>query len=122
MRWVGGHDQQLLEETATGKGPGDKSRRDRTGGAPQAFRGELLPELLPGAPQTKREGPAGGGQGGLCERRVDPQVDHLVSELGIRMSKDRVSRICRELDEQVEAFRVRPLEGAHPTCALTPST
>lgn len=42
------------------------------------------------------------------------KVDHLVSELGIRMSKDQVSRICRELDEQVEAFRARPLEGAYP--------
>jgi transposase-like protein len=42
------------------------------------------------------------------------KVDHLVSELGIRMSKDQVSRICRELDGQVEAFRSRPLEGAYP--------
>lgn len=42
------------------------------------------------------------------------KVDHLVSELGIRMSKDQVSRICGELDGQVEAFRARPLEGAYP--------
>jgi transposase-like protein len=42
------------------------------------------------------------------------KVDHLVSELGIRMNKDQVSRICRELDGQVEAFRTRPLEGAYP--------
>jgi putative transposase len=42
------------------------------------------------------------------------KVDHLVSELGIHMSKDQVSRICRELDEQVEAFRTRPLEGSYP--------
>lgn len=42
------------------------------------------------------------------------KVDHLVSELGIQMSKDQVSRICRELDDQVEAFRTRPLEGAYP--------
>jgi transposase-like protein len=42
------------------------------------------------------------------------KVDHLVSELGIHMSKDQVSRICGELDEQVEAFRTRPLEGAYP--------
>jgi putative transposase len=42
------------------------------------------------------------------------KVDHLVSELGIQMSKDQVSRICRELDGQVEAFRSRPLEGAYP--------
>ena len=42
------------------------------------------------------------------------KVDHLVSELGIHMSKDQVSRICRELDEQVEAFRTRPLEDEYP--------
>jgi transposase-like protein len=42
------------------------------------------------------------------------KVDHLVAELGIHMSKDQVSRICGELDEQVEAFRTRPLEGAYP--------
>jgi putative transposase len=42
------------------------------------------------------------------------KVDHLVSELGVQMSKDQVSRICRELDGQVEAFRARPLEGAYP--------
>ena len=30
------------------------------------------------------------------------------------MTKDRVSAICRALDEQVEAFRQRPLEGAYP--------
>ena len=30
------------------------------------------------------------------------------------MSKDQVSRLCRRLDEQVAAFRERPLEGAYP--------
>jgi len=30
------------------------------------------------------------------------------------MTKDRVSALCRALDDQVEAFRNRPLEGAHP--------
>jgi putative transposase len=30
------------------------------------------------------------------------------------MTKDRVSAFCRSLDDQVEAFRQRPLEGAHP--------
>ncbi len=30
------------------------------------------------------------------------------------MSKDRVSALCRALDEQVEAFRQRPLEGDYP--------
>jgi transposase-like protein len=42
------------------------------------------------------------------------KVDHLVSELGIHMSKDQVSRICGELDGQVQAFRTRALEGEYP--------
>lgn len=42
------------------------------------------------------------------------KVDRIVSELGISMSKDRVSALCRSLDERVKAFRERPLEGTHP--------
>jgi transposase-like protein len=43
------------------------------------------------------------------------KVDRLVEQLGIQgMSKDRVSRMCRELDEHVEQFRSRPLQGAYP--------
>ncbi len=43
------------------------------------------------------------------------KVDRLVEQLGVAgMSKDQVSRLCRGLDEQVSAFRERPLEGRHP--------
>jgi transposase-like protein len=43
------------------------------------------------------------------------KVDRLVEQLGIDgMTKDRVSALCRGLDEQVELFRQRPLEGAYP--------
>jgi putative transposase len=42
------------------------------------------------------------------------KVDRVVEQLGVRMSKDQVSRLCRRLDEQVAAFRERPLEGAYP--------
>ena len=43
------------------------------------------------------------------------KVDRLVEQLGISgMSKDRVSALCRGLDERVAAFRERPLEGAYP--------
>jgi putative transposase len=43
------------------------------------------------------------------------KVDRLVEQLGIHgMSKDRVSALCRALDERVEAFRNRPLEGEFP--------
>jgi putative transposase len=45
---------------------------------------------------------------GVSTRRVD----QLVESLGLRVSRSEVSRICALLDEQVEAFRQRPLEGA----------
>ncbi len=43
------------------------------------------------------------------------KVDRLVEQLGIAgMTKDRVSGLCRALDEQVAVFRERPLEGSYP--------
>jgi transposase-like protein len=43
------------------------------------------------------------------------KVDRLVEQLGIEgMTKDRVSAIRKGLDEQVDLFRHRPLEGAYP--------
>jgi putative transposase len=47
---------------------------------------------------------------GVSTRRVD----QLVESLGLRTSRSEVSRICALLDEQVEAFRQRPLEGRYP--------
>src|ERR671916_1105177 len=47
---------------------------------------------------------------GVSTRRVD----QLVESLGLRISRSDVSRIAALLDEQVEAFRQRPLEGRYP--------
>jgi putative transposase len=48
---------------------------------------------------------------GVSTRRVD----RLVEQLGVAgMSKDQVSRLCGGLDEQVQMFRERPLEGRYP--------
>src|SRR3954470_12763676 len=47
---------------------------------------------------------------GVSTRRVDG----LVESLGLRISKSEVSRIAGLLDEQVQAFRQRPLEGRYP--------
>src|SRR4051794_26704155 len=47
---------------------------------------------------------------GVSTRRVD----QLVESLGLRISKSEVSRITALLDEQVSAFRERPLEGRYP--------
>jgi putative transposase len=42
------------------------------------------------------------------------KVDQVVESLGLRISKSEVSRICAGLDEQVDAFRNRPLGGRYP--------
>src|SRR3712207_4432456 len=47
---------------------------------------------------------------GVSTRRVD----QLVESLGLRVSKTEVSRVCEALDEHVDAFRTRPLEGRYP--------
>ena len=47
---------------------------------------------------------------GVSTRRVD----QLVESLGLRISRSEVSRVCGALDEHVEAFRGRPLEGRYP--------
>jgi putative transposase len=48
---------------------------------------------------------------GVSTRRVD----RLVEQLGVAgMNKDQVSRLCGGLDEQVQVFRERPLEGRYP--------
>jgi len=43
------------------------------------------------------------------------KVDDLVKVVGMGgISKSRVSELCKELDEEVERFRGRPLEGSYP--------
>jgi putative transposase len=43
------------------------------------------------------------------------KVDDLVKALGMGgISKSKVSELCEELDEEVERFRCRPLEGPYP--------
>jgi putative transposase len=43
------------------------------------------------------------------------KVERLVTQLGLAgMSRSSVSRLCSGLDEQVSAFRERPLEGRYP--------
>jgi len=46
-------------------------------------------------------------------------VDQLAEALGLKgISKDQVSRICRELDGQVTAFRTRRLDAEYPYLML----
>ena len=43
------------------------------------------------------------------------KVERLVAQLGVEsMSRSTVSRLCKTLDEQVDLFRQRPLEGRYP--------
>jgi putative transposase len=56
---------------------------------------------------------------GTSTRKVDDLVKALGVEAGI--SKSEVSRICRELDAEVEAFRSGSLaHTSFPTCSWTP--
>ncbi|HEY6106867.1 MAG TPA: IS256 family transposase [Anaeromyxobacteraceae bacterium] len=48
---------------------------------------------------------------GVSTRKVDELVEVMG---GTGMSKSTVSRLCKELDEEAEAFRTRPLEGEVP--------
>src|SRR5215471_8098427 len=49
--------------------------------------------------------------GGVSTRRVD----ELVQAMGLSgISKSQVSRLCKEIDERVNAFLERPLEGDWP--------
>lgn len=49
--------------------------------------------------------------GGVSTRRVDD----LVRAMGLAgISKSQVSKLCKEIDERVNAFLARPLEGAWP--------
>jgi len=55
----------------------------------------------------------------ICEAYVKGistrKVDDLVRALGMDgISKSEVSRICKTLDAEVEAFRSRPIDGSHP--------
>src|ERR671938_162892 len=52
---------------------------------------------------------------GVSTRRVDD----LVKALGMSgISKSQVSRLCQELDAEVERFRSRPLQGPYPYLTL----
>lgn len=50
---------------------------------------------------------------GVSTRKVDELVQAL-GVVGMSMSRSEVSRICAELDEHMERFRNRPLEGEYP--------
>ena len=80
----------------------------------QALGWRVLSEFL-GAAAAVRAGDCGGGDGGLGERGLDQESRPACrAARDSRADQGRVSALCRALDDQVEAFRNRPLAGAHP--------
>ncbi len=128
--------QELMEAEVTeliGAGPGERNPAgrltQRNGHRPREWHTRVgvvdlqIPKLRTGSyfPHSLLEPRKRGEQAllsvvqqayvcGVSTRRVD----QLVETLGLRISKSEVSRICELLDEQVEAFRTRPLEGEYP--------
>ena len=100
---------------------GDPRRHGRAED-PEAAEGELLPRLS-GAAADGREGADGSDPGGLHPGRVDPlgrrpgaghgDVRHL-QEPEPAPAKAGVSRLCGEIDDRIQSFLDRPLEGDWP--------
>src|SRR5882724_11664539 len=91
---------------------GDARRRARAGD-PEAAARQLLPELPRAAP-AQRASARLCRAGGVYGRRLDAQ-----GRPGGRVARaadleSEASRTCAGLDEQVDAFRNRPLEGSYP--------
>ena len=102
--------------TGTGRGRGDQGRGARAADPEEAAGVGVLPELL--EPRRRSEQAI---VAVVLEAYVNGvstrKVDRLVEQLGIDgMTKDRVSAICRALDEQVELFGSGRLRAPTRTC------
>ena len=80
---------------------------------PRIRRGSYFPSLLEPRRRSEQALVSVVQQAYVCGVSTR-RVDQLVESLGLRVSRSEVSRICAGLDEQVEAFRTRPLEGRYP--------
>jgi putative transposase len=80
---------------------------------PKLRRGSYFPSFLQPRKRSERALVSVVQQAYVCGVSTR-RVDQLVESLGLRISKSEVSRICALLDEQVQAFRQRPLEGRYP--------
>src|SRR3978361_1847141 len=92
---------------------GDARRRRRTED-PQAVPRQLLPEFLESR-RTSGKALTAVIQEAYIKGISTRSVDALVKAMGMTgVSKNQVSRLCGELDEQVGAFLNRTLEGDWP--------
>jgi putative transposase len=80
---------------------------------PKLRQGSYFPSLLQPRKRSEQALVAVVQQAYVCGVSTR-RVDQLVESLGLRISKSEVSRVCALLDDQVEAFRERPLEGRYP--------
>jgi putative transposase len=80
---------------------------------PKLRQGSYFPGFLEPRRRSEQALLAGVQQAYVCGVSTR-RVDQLVESLGLRISRSEVSRICSALDEHVEAFRGRPLEGRYP--------
>jgi putative transposase len=80
---------------------------------PKIRQGSYFPSILEPRRRSERALLAVVQQAYVCGVSTR-RVDQLVESLGLRVSKSEVSRVCGALDEHVEAFRTRPLEGRYP--------
>src|SRR5438045_1069398 len=79
---------------------------------PQAAARQLFPGLSRTSP-AGREGADRRGPGSLCPRHLDPLGRRRA--MGMEgISKSQVSRLCGEIDERVQTFLSRPIEGEWP--------
>ena len=101
--------------TAIGRGLGDQGRGDRAGGSQKA-RPEraYFPSFL--EPRQKQSRPCRRSSWRPMSTASPPARSIAWSSSSGFRDEQRIGsrRICRELDQQVEAFRSRPLEGEYP--------
>ena len=92
----------LPTATAIAAGLGTLGREPWNRGYPRSERAATFPAFW--SPGTQREGPAGGDAAGLRGRCFHPSVEDLIKSLGYDgISKNQVSRICRDLVQMVLA-------------------
>lgn len=114
-----GHGERAPAERATQRNGYRERRWDTRAGTLELFipklrQGSYFPSFL--EPRTRAEQALvavvmGSYVNGVSTRKVE----RVVEQLGIAgMSRSAVSRMCAALDEQVRAFRERPLEGRYP--------
>jgi putative transposase len=110
--------ERSAERTGYRNGYRDRSWETRVGTVelkvPRVRDGSFFPSLL--EPRRKAERAlAAVVQEAYVHGVSTRKVDELVKALGMSgISKSQVSRLCEKLDEEVERFRDRPLEGDYP--------